>query len=49
MQEFIEIYKKFFTKLEDIDRNMATILCQAFDDCSGLESMFKVSIIYCLE
>ena len=37
------MYKNFQEKIGDIDRRMATIVCQGFDDCSGLESTFKVT------
>ena len=36
------MYQNFLDKIGDIDRRMATIVCQGFDDCSGLESTFKV-------
>lgn len=42
---FIEDYEDFQANIEDLDRRLASILCQAFDDCSNLESVFKVSFI----
>lgn len=30
-------------KVEDTDRRLGAIFCQAFDDSSGLEHAFKVS------
>lgn len=36
--------KKFGESITDFDSKLAAILCQAFDDCSNLESAFKVSI-----
>ncbi|KAJ8318719.1 LOW QUALITY PROTEIN: hypothetical protein KUTeg_003810 [Tegillarca granosa] len=40
--EFLDDYKNFLDKISDFDRRLATIICQAFDDCSGLESTFKL-------
>ncbi|XP_070187600.1 dynein beta chain, ciliary-like isoform X2 [Littorina saxatilis] len=40
--EFLDVYANFQERIGDIDRRMATIICQAFDDCSGLESGFKL-------
>nr|KAG5690881.1 hypothetical protein BaRGS_028913 [Batillaria attramentaria] len=40
--EFMKVYQNFLDKIGDIDRRMATIICQGFDDCSGLESTFKL-------
>lgn len=39
---FINQYKQFEEIVEDYDRRLATIICQAFDDTSGLESTFKL-------
>ncbi|XP_075210990.1 dynein heavy chain at 93AB [Lycorma delicatula] len=39
---FIEDYKIFQANIQDLDRRLASILCQAFDDCSNLESVFKL-------
>lgn len=36
---------KFGEAIGDLDNKLAAILCQAFDDCSNLESTFKVGII----
>lgn len=33
---------KFSESIMDLDSKLAAILCQAFDDCSNLESAFKV-------
>lgn len=33
---------KFGESITDLDSKLAAILCQAFDDCSNLESAFKV-------
>ncbi|KAH0517950.1 Dynein heavy chain 17, axonemal [Microtus ochrogaster] len=39
---FDEDYKDFETKIQDLDRRLATIFCQAFDDCSSIESSAKL-------
>ncbi|XP_067673689.1 dynein beta chain, ciliary-like [Haliotis asinina] len=41
-KEFLDDYNSFLEKIGDFDRRLATIICQAFDDCSGLESIFKL-------
>ncbi|KAJ3128700.1 hypothetical protein HK098_003691 [Nowakowskiella sp. JEL0407] len=33
---------KFHTKIRDLDRRIGTIICQAFDDCSGLNNCFRL-------
>jgi dynein heavy chain len=38
-------YVDFQTKITDLDRRLASILCQAFDDCCNLESVFKVRTV----
>ena len=38
----MEDYVEFKLKIADLDRRLASIICQAFDDCSGVESAFKV-------
>ena len=43
----MEDYDHFLEKIDDFDRRLATIICQAYDDCSGLESIFKVRKMYC--
>ncbi|KAM4823531.1 dynein axonemal heavy chain 17 [Urocitellus parryii] len=35
-------YADFETKIQDLDRRLATIFCQAFDDCSSIESSAKL-------
>lgn len=32
----------FRIKIDDLDRRISTILCQAFDDCSGLQTCFRL-------
>ena len=48
-QSFINHYKEFKEAVADFDRRMATIICQGFDDCSGLESAFKVELCVDIE
>lgn len=38
----IDDYNKFYTKCEELDRRLAAIFEQAFDECYNLESMFKL-------
>ncbi|KAJ9585775.1 hypothetical protein L9F63_002412, partial [Diploptera punctata] len=35
-------YMDFQSKIRDLDRRLASVLCQAFDDCCNLESVFKL-------
>ena len=35
-------YVAFKKQIADLDRRLASIINQAFDDCSGVESTFKV-------
>uniref|UniRef100_A0A2K5SD28 Dynein axonemal heavy chain 17 n=1 Tax=Cebus imitator TaxID=2715852 RepID=A0A2K5SD28_CEBIM len=35
-------YANFEIKIQDLDRRLATIFCQAFDDCSSIESSAKL-------
>lgn len=39
---FIENYEYFKNQVEKSDLKLAAILCEAFDDCNNLESIFKV-------
>lgn len=41
-QSFDDDYSDFETKIQDLDRRLATIFCQAFDDCNCIESSAKV-------
>ena len=43
--QFNEDYLKFKERLLDMDRRLGSILCQAFDDCYGVEQMFKLMAI----
>lgn len=42
LQEFEEDVRQFKLKVDDIDRRLGAIFCQAFDDAYGLEHAFKV-------
>uniref|UniRef100_H0XMD8 Dynein axonemal heavy chain 17 n=1 Tax=Otolemur garnettii TaxID=30611 RepID=H0XMD8_OTOGA len=39
---FDDDYADFETKIKDLDRRLATIFCQAFDDCCSIESSAKL-------
>nr|XP_023507674.1 dynein heavy chain 17, axonemal isoform X2 [Equus caballus] len=39
---FDDDYADFETKIQDLDRRLATIFCQAFDDCGSIESCSKL-------
>uniref|UniRef100_G3TNR2 Dynein axonemal heavy chain 17 n=1 Tax=Loxodonta africana TaxID=9785 RepID=G3TNR2_LOXAF len=39
---FDEDYADFQTKIQDLDRRLATIFCQGFDDCPSIESCTKL-------
>lgn len=39
----MEDYASFKEKIADMDQRLAFAVCQAFDDCSCCESVFKVS------
>ncbi|XP_072155544.1 dynein beta chain, ciliary isoform X1 [Bemisia tabaci] len=41
-ESFLRDYKQFQSNICDLDRRLASILCQAFDDCFNLESVFKL-------
>ncbi|XP_067615922.1 dynein beta chain, ciliary [Eurosta solidaginis] len=40
--EFEDDFKDFQAHILELDMKLAAILCQAFDDCHNLESMFKL-------
>lgn len=42
LQEFEGDVREFKLKVDDTDRRLGAIFCQAFDDASGLEHAFKV-------
>lgn len=39
---FLQDYNVFQNRIWDLDRRLAAILCQAFDECYNLEAVFKV-------
>lgn len=41
-KSFINDYEQFQNSIHDMDLKLSAVLCQAFEDCSNLESMFKV-------
>ena len=43
--QFNELYDMFRHRLFDMDRRLGSILCQAFDDSTGVEQMFKLLAI----
>ena len=43
-QEFVDDYNRFTERIADLDRRLASIVCQGFDDCSGTEAALKVTI-----
>ncbi|KAM4600952.1 dynein axonemal heavy chain 11 [Polymixia lowei] len=45
-QDFEEDYRGFKVKIVDFECRLATLLCLAFKDCSGLESAFKLLAIF---
>ncbi len=45
-QEFLRDYENFKKAIADLDRRLASIACQAFSDCSGLEAAFKLIDIF---
>ncbi|XP_072167681.1 dynein beta chain, ciliary [Diadema setosum] len=45
-QEFLDDYEEFEKKVFDLDRRLGAILCQGFDDCCGLEAVFKMLDCY---
>ena len=46
LQQFPQDYDKFKESIADLDRRLASIVCQGFDDCSGLEAVFKLLDIF---
>lgn len=43
-KSFVVDFETFKQKIFEMDMKLAAILCQAFEDCSNLESIFKVNI-----
>lgn len=44
--EFMADYEKFSQSVEDMDRRLASMVCQGFDDSSGPEAAFKMIAIF---
>ncbi|GAB1597648.1 hypothetical protein Ahia01_000041400 [Argonauta hians] len=44
-EEFLEDYQKFKEKVSEFDRRLATVICRGFDECTELESYFKVILL----
>lgn len=42
---FMEDFQQFKQRIFEMDMKLSAILCQAFEDCSNLESMFKLIYI----
>ena len=40
--DFMEDYETFTKHIADLDKRLASIICQGFEDSSGLESSFRV-------
>ncbi|XP_053483492.1 dynein axonemal heavy chain 11 isoform X4 [Ictalurus furcatus] len=45
-KDFDEDYAHFKVKVADYDRRLGNILCLAYKDCSGLESIFKLLAMF---
>ena len=48
-QSFLEDYDNFIAFIADLDRRLASIVCQGFDDTSGIEAAFKVCGLYLIK
>jgi dynein heavy chain len=46
LKEFDLDYSEFKKFVFDLDCRLSAIIIQAFDDCSGLTSIFKVKIFF---
>lgn len=44
-QEFVDDYNQFRERIADLDRRLASIVCQGFDDCPSTESALKVKLL----
>lgn len=42
LQEYEEDVREFKLKVDDTERRLGAVFCQAFEDASGLEHAFKV-------
>ncbi|RDD42081.1 Dynein beta chain, ciliary [Trichoplax sp. H2] len=41
-EDFVNDYESFKRKVYDLDRRLGSIVCQGFEDCSGVEAIFKL-------
>lgn len=41
-RRFLDDYRSFQRKIDEIDQTVANLLTLSFNDCTGLEGMFKV-------
>ncbi|XP_058960986.2 dynein beta chain, ciliary-like [Pocillopora verrucosa] len=41
-REFVEDYNQFRERIADLDRRLASIVCQGFDDCASTEAALKL-------
>ncbi|XP_032221173.2 dynein beta chain, ciliary [Nematostella vectensis] len=41
-KEFVDDFNQFRERVADLDRRLASIVCQAFDDCASTESALKL-------
>lgn len=41
-ENFTNDFKSFQHRIENLDRQLASVLCQAFDECCDLDTAFKV-------
>ena len=42
LQSFPKDYENFKTAIVDMDKRLAALVLQGYDDCSGLQSIFRV-------
>lgn len=45
LQGFTVHFAQFKESIKDLDLRLASIVCQGFEDCSGLESVFRVIVL----
>lgn len=41
-QTFVKEFNQFHSRIDDMDRRLGSIVYQAFDDCTGTETTFKL-------
>lgn len=49
LKDFDRDYKSFQENVADFDQRLSRIFHLVFQDCSGLESIFKVRLLYLLK